>query len=334
MKLEKTVAIEIAGTGAILPGRKVSTESLVAEIQGTADTERYEQRVQTVKRKTGIETRYFSHPEDCCESLGSEALQMALDEAGIQAQELERIIFVSSGSGEIIFPATANLICRRLNLRDTCDCFDLNNACMGFLTALEIATCDIAVGSGAVAIVVAEFPSRITTPAEPRPFLVFGDAVVAAVIKKASNGGILSSYLRNDGVTFGNVLLRSPAFTGEMQTIQFTDYKTVIESQAIEALEKCVAVVLQRSGLTVDEIDWILPHQPNGEMFENIVREFQFPKEKLIPVAREIGSTGAASIPYSLHRLKKAKKVKSGDRILLAGVGGGVSYGAMIYEAP
>lgn len=334
MKFNNPVAVEIAGTSAILPGRKVATKELVAEVYGAEDDERFQQRLQTVRSKTGIESRYFCDPEDCCESLGSEALAQALANSGIAAEELDRVIYVSSGSGEIIFPAAANLICRALNLADSCDCFDLNNACMGFLTALEIATCDIAVGSGPVGIVVAEFPSRITTPAEPRPYLVFGDAVVATVVRKAENGGILSSYLRNDGVTFGNVLLRSAAFTGELQTIQFTDHKSVIENQAFEALHKCIAVALKNAKLTLDEVDWILPHQPNGEMFENIAAEFNLPEEKLIPVAAEIGSTGAAPIPYSFHLLAEAGKIQPGNRILFAGVGGGVSYGAMVYEVP
>ncbi|MCH8174142.1 MAG: ketoacyl-ACP synthase III [Proteobacteria bacterium] len=334
LKSSQTVAVEIAGTSAIAPGRKVTTEAVVAAAHGFADKEKFELRVRSVKRKTGIETRYFAGPDDLCENLGTEALRIALSEAGIEPQALERIIFVSSGLGDLVFPATANLICRGLEIRDTCDCFDLNNACMGFLTALDIAACGIAAGSGPVGIVVADFPTRATTPTDIRPYLVFGDALAAVVVKKAASGGILASFLRNDGITFGNVLLRNSAITGVRETIQFTDYNEVIEDQAIEALKKCISVVLERTNLSMADMDWILPHQPNGEIFNNIVSEFQLPAEKIVPVAIEIGSTGAAAIPYSLDRLIRTRNVVPGDRILFAGVGGGIAYGAMIYEVP
>ena len=334
MKFAQGVPLEIAGTGAVAPGRRVSTEAVVAATQGMADAEKYDQRVRSVKRKTGIEHRHFVGPEDSCEKAGTQALRQALDRAGVEAAELERIIFVSSGLGDITFPATANLICRGLNVRDTCDCFDINNACMGFLTALEIATADIAVGSGPVGIVVADFPSRATTPTDSRPYLVFGDAVAAAVVKPAATGGVLSSYLRNDGITFGNVMLRNPAITGVQETIQFTDANATIERQAIEALEKCISVALERVGLGLDQMDWILPHQPNGVLLANIVKKFELPADKLTPVVAEIGSTGSVAIPYSLDRLMSTRDVRPGDRLLFAGVGGGVSYGAMVYEVP
>lgn len=334
MKFSQPIAIEIAGTSAIAPGRKVTTETVVAEAYEFANEAQFLQRVQTVKSKTGIETRYFADPDDCCETLGTEALRHALSAAGIEAQALERIIYVGSGSGDLVIPATANLICRGLDIRDSCDCFDVNNACMGFLTALDIACCDIALGSGPVGIVVAEFSTRAITPADVRPYLVFGDAVAAVVVRKATSGGILASFLRNDAITFGNVVLRNANISGVRETIHFTDNNVMIASQAIAALKKCISVVFERTNLSLADMNWILPHQPNGELFNEIVSEFQFPLEKIVPVANEIGSTGAAAIPYSLDRLMRTRNVVPGDRILLAGVGGGISYGAMIYEVP
>lgn len=183
-------------------------------------------------------------------------------------------------------------------------------------------------------IVVTELATRNTTPTDTRPYLVFGDAVAAAVVRKASSGGILGNFLRNDGVTFGNVLMRNAVVTGVREMIQFTDENVMIESQAIEALEKCISVALDRAGLSLDEIDWILPHQPNGALFNKIVHEFAIPEHKVIPVAAEIGSTGAAAIPFSLDRLRKSREIKGGDRMLLAGVGAGISYGATIYQVP
>ena len=334
MKFSQPVRIEIAGTSSGVPGQTVTTEAVVAATEGIGDPSEFARRVATIRAKTGVETRNFAGPDDSCETVGTRVMQAALNDAGIAPEELERLIFVSSGHGDMNFPATANLVCRGLGIRDTCDAFDVNNACMGFLSALEIATADIAVGSGPVGIVVVDLLTRSTTPTNPRPYLVFGDSAAAAVIRRSTSGGVLASYLRNDGITFGNVQLRNPAVTGVQETIQFTDYNETIQRQAIEALSKCVSVVLERAGLTLNEIDWILPHQPNGTLFHNIAKAFDFPADKLTPVAQEIGSTGAVAIPFSLDRLIRTKDVKPGDRILLAGVGAGVAYGAMVYEVP
>ncbi len=334
LKFAQPVHIDIAGTASVTPGRQVTTEAVVAASHGTADEARYAQRVRSVRRKTGIDTRYFADREDSCERAGTQALHAALERADVAPDALERVIFVSSGLGDITFPATANLICRGIGVQDTCDCFDVNNACMGFLTALDIATADIAVGSGPVGIVVADFPSRSTTPTDARPYLVFGDAVAAAVVKPAASGGLLASYLRNDGITFGNVMLRNPAVTGIQETIRFTDHNATIEREAIEALAKCISVVLDRAALRLEDMQWVLPHQPNGTLLRKIVDEFHLPEDKMVPVAQEIGSTGSVAIPFSLDRLMRTRDVQPGDRVLFAGVGGGISYGAMIYEVP
>jgi 3-oxoacyl-(acyl-carrier-protein) synthase III len=334
LKFNQTVAVNISGTASIAPGRRVSTEAVVAAVYGTEDEDKFSQRTQTVKRKTGINTRYYAHADDTCATLGTRALSVALERAGVQPAELERIIFVSSGGGDLVFPATANLICQALNIADSCDCFDLNNACTGFLTALEIGASSIALGCGPIAIVTVELASRNTTPTDARPYLVFGDAVAATVLEPATSGGLLASHLRNDGVTFGNVRMRNAVVTGTPEKIQFTDLNVMIESQAIEALEKCIDVVLRDAGMTLQDIEWILPHQPNGALFNKIVETFGIPLAKVVPVAVDIGSTGAAALPYSLDRLMQTRDVRSKEKILLAGVGAGISYGAMIYEVP
>ncbi len=334
MKQRRPLQIDIAGTSSISPGKKVTTESLVLEGFGDADSVRQSQLVESITRKTGIHTRYFADEEDGSETLGAEVLRAALDDAGIEAEELERIIFVSSIGGELIVPATANLICRALGLRDSCDCFDLTNSCTGFLTALDIASCSIAAGSGPVGIVVMELTSRGLRPTELRPFLVFGDAVTATVLRESTTGGILANYLRNDSMTFGNVRMKNSHHTRRHELFEFTDANAMIVEDALAALKKCIAVVLQRTQLSIEDIDWILPHQPNGAIFDSIVDTFSLPEEKIIPVAHEIGSTAAASIPFSLDRLKRTGKVKAGDKMLFAAVGGGVSYGATVYEVP
>ena len=319
--------VRIAGTSALTPGRCVTTEALVEEWMPHLN-------VAAVKRSTGIEQRFFAAPDDTAAALGARALRAALAAAAIDASALERVIFVSSGLGDLVFPATANLVCAELGLRGSCDAFDLNNACLGFLSALDIAVRGIATGSGPVAIVVAELISRCMTPADKRPYLVFGDAVTATVVTSAASGGVLASWLRNDGVAFGNVRMANAAATGKRESIEFTATSTTIGDEAIAAMRVSTAAVLDSSGMTLDEIDWVLPHQPNGVLFRQVLEALGIPSEKTVPVAARIGSTGAAAIPYSLDALYRTRTVVPGQHILMVGVGGGISYGAILYQVP
>lgn len=320
--------VRIAGTGCVEPGIAVSTAEVAARVSPPRNPA-------AIVRKTGIVSRRFVTPDESPAELGRRALQQALDAAGMQPTDLERIILVTSGGGDLSIPATANLIARGFNLAGTCDCFDLNNACMGFLTALDIAARGIATGGGAVGIAVVEPASYGTTPEDPRPYLVFGDGVAAAVVTPASNGeGILGSWLRNDAVAFGNVRLANSGVTRKAEFIRFTATADTMGGEAIEALQRSTIEVLGRAGMTVDDVEWVLPHQPNGVLFEAIVRALGVRRERAVRVVDEVGSVGAASIPISLDRLFRTCEVKPGDRVLMVGVGAGLSLGAILYRMP
>lgn len=318
--------VRIAGTGMVEPGRAVST----AEVASLVTPPR---NPAAIERKTGIVSRRFSFPDESPAELGAQALRKALAAAQMEAHELERIILVASGGGEIAIPASANLIARALGLAGTCDCFDINNACMGFLTALDIAARGIATGGGPVGIAVVEMGSRGITPEDPRPYLVFGDGIVAAVIAPArADEGILGSWLRNDAIAFGNVRLANPAATLQRETIRFTASSDEMGAEAIEALQRSTHEVLTRAGLQIDDIEWVLPHQPNGVLLAAITRALGVDDERVVRIVDEVGSVGAASIPISLDRLLRERVVHPGDRVLMAGVGAGLSFGAMLYR--
>jgi 3-oxoacyl-(acyl-carrier-protein) synthase III len=320
------LSARIAGTGTALPSLKVSTEELVRRVSGSFATD-------TVISKTGIASRYFCSPDDSPSELGARALTQALSAAQLSATDLEQIILVASGCGQLLIPASANLVARELGLSGTCACFDLNNACMGFLTAFDVAARLVVTGSGPVGIAVVETGSPLITPDDPRPYLVFGDAATAAVVIRAtSDEGILSSWLRNDGVAFGNVKLDNAALTGRRETVQFTASNNEMGTQAVEIVRRGTAQVLARAGLRLEEVEWVLPHQPNGTLLEAIVRSLGVVEEKLVRVVDEFGSVGAASIPLSLDRLFRTRDVRPGDRILMVGVGAGISMGAILYR--
>jgi 3-oxoacyl-(acyl-carrier-protein) synthase III len=318
----------VAGTATIEPGLAVSTAEVARRVRPPRNPA-------AIVRKTGIVSRRFTGPEDSPAELGRRALEKALLAAGLRATDLERIILVSSGGGDLVIPATANLIARDMGLAGTCDCFDLNNACMGFLTAVDIAARGIATGGGPVGIAVVEPASRGITPDDARPYLVFGDGVAAAVITPATaDEGILCSWLRNDAIAFGNVRLANSGITRKPEFIHFTASADTMGGEAIEALQRSTVEVLGRAGLTVDEVEWVLPHQPNGVLLDAIVRALGAREERVVRVVDEVGSVGAASIPISLDRLLRTRDVRPGDRVLMVGVGAGLSFGAMLYRMP
>jgi 3-oxoacyl-[acyl-carrier-protein] synthase III len=319
--------LRIAGTSTVLPGTRITTAEIVTRVTPARNAA-------TVESRTGIGARYFAHRDDSPAEVAAQALAAALDAAGMKAEALERIIFVSSGGGDLLFPATGNIVAARLGLAGTCDCFDLNHACMGFLTAFDLAARSIATGSGPVGITVAEFPTRSTTPEDPRPYLVFGDAGAAAVVVPSEDGGgVLGTWLRNDGIAFGNVRLENSAVTrGPLQTISFTAPNDRMAEEAIDAVRRSAGAVLAGAGIEIGDVDWVLPHQPNGALLAAIVAALDIAPERVVPVVAEIGSVGAASIAVSLDRLFRTRHVRSGDRVLMVGVGAGLSSGAILYQ--
>ena len=322
----RVIPVRIAGTSSSAPGTALTTAEMTARVDPPRDAAETE-------RRTGIALRHFADPRDSAAEIAARSLTDALSDAGLEAVDLERIIFVTSVSQDLMFPATANLVAAALGLRGSCDCFDLNNACMGFLSALDVSARAIATGFGPIGIVVIELPSRYIAPEDPRPYLVFGDGVASAVLTAAENGeGILAAALRNDGIAFGNVRLEHPGLTHRRETIRFTASNSTMGAEAIDAIRWSVDAVLEQSGLRLDDVQWVLPHQPNGALLQAITEALGVAPERVVPIVREFGSVGAASIPISLDRLRRSGRIRPGDRLLMVGVGAGLSYGAVLFQ--
>ncbi|HEY4001178.1 MAG TPA: ketoacyl-ACP synthase III [Candidatus Xenobia bacterium] len=316
----------IIGTGSLLPGRAYETAEVVAALGRDDTAGRYE-------RKSGIYRRHWAESGTLMAPLAADAIGAALEMAGMAATELSRIIMVRSVAGDLMFPATANRVAAALGLSGSCDCFDLNNACMGFLTAMDLAARCVATGMGPVAIVASEMGSRFIRQSEHRPYLVFGDAMAAAIIGRAGpQEGIEASYFGNDGTLPNDVFAEDPSLTGQREYIQFAKSSTEIFDIAFRAMAAGIEGVLARAGVCMGDVDWVLPHQPNGAMLDLMVERLGVDPARTVRVVQDVGSVGAASIALSLDRLLRSRAVRPGQRILLAGVGGGVSYGAVLYR--
>lgn len=317
------IPVSILGTGAATGGELVPTATLAAEI-GMDPTE--------AVARTGISQRYRVREGEDITTMAAAALKQALEAAGIDGSRLARLILVGSGGGDVRIPATANRVLGALGIGRTCDAFDLNNACTGFLSAFDIAARCVATGMHPIAIVAAERFSDVTGKDDPRPYLVMGDAAAAVIVGPGREGeGIEHAVLRN-AADFYHGIIMEHAEADAPSRLRFLEKNRTIGEAAIGGVVDAVRRTLAGAGLTMDDIDWIVPHQPNGRLLDAMVKIMRADPAKVVPVVDEIGSVGAASAPYSLDRLMRSGKVRPGQRLLLCAVGAGMSYGAIVHR--
>ena len=325
------IPVRILGTGHVRPGRCVTTEEVALACVPPVDP-------QKAFEKTGIATRYWVEPVTTSTDIAVEAVNAALDSAGLQPEDIERFIFVSVSGGDWVIPATANMVAARLGMSGKAMCFDINNACAGFLTALDLSARAIATGAGRHVIVVSEVCSDFIVPEEYRPYLIFADAAAAVVLgavpadtpADAPQEALLGVHLGNDGDNLEVTCLRHPRHSGRWHSIEFAVSSREIVAGSIAHIQESVGLALAQAGLTMADMDWVLPHQPNGRMLDRIIESIGADPARTVPVVQEIGSTSGASIPVSLDVLYKTRPVKPGDLVLLCTIGAGVSYGAAV----
>jgi 3-oxoacyl-(acyl-carrier-protein) synthase III len=318
--------VRILGTASLVPGRQRSTAEIVRNLDTPGDPARWEER-------TGIKTRHWVEPCALSAPLAAQALREALEVAGMAPTDLRRILYVCSNGGDTLFPETAGKVAAGLGLRGTCDAFDVANACMGFLTALDIAARSVATGAGPVGIVAAELNSRGIRPTDHRPYLVFGDAVAAVILGEGRPGeGIVASFLANDASSPDDVFADTPLLTGKREYAQFRGANVQLVEIAMRTLKAGLDGLLERAQVAIGDIEWVLPHQGNGAMLDAMVAGLGLDPAKMVRVVDEVGGVTSACIPLSLDRLLRTRPVRPGDRILMAGLGGGLSYGASLYR--
>jgi 3-oxoacyl-[acyl-carrier-protein] synthase III len=320
----RRIPLAILGTGSAAPLPSVST-ALVAE--------RLDMSEAALVRKTGILARGIATPEARFGALGAEALRAALAAAGLEAAALERLILVDSTGGDDLTPANANRVALELGIGRTLDCFDLNNACCGFLSALDLAARCIATGYETIAIITVELVTRFIDPSEPRSYAVFGDGATATIVgRPRGRGAMLGSYLRNDPADIDAIRMEHPAVSGKRPILRFGGSSDYIAKRSVEVVAESVAEALLRAGCTFDAIRWVVPHQPNGPLLDRMLSIIGARPSQYVRMVHDRGSMAAASIPIGLDALLRTGQVRPGDRCLFFGVGGGASYGAIVIE--
>ena len=323
-----TIYSRITGTGSYLPPRRLTNADLVAELAAN----NVETTDDWIVERTGIQARHFAAPDVCSSDLGLEAARRALDAAGVQACDIDLLI-VATSTPDMVFPSTACILQNKLGANG-CAAFDVQAVCSGFIYALTIADAMIKTGAAKKALVIgAEVFSRILDFNDRTTCVLFGDGAGAVVLEASDTPGILASDLHADGKHVGILCVPGHVSGGNIlgEPLLKMDGQAVFKL-AVGLLDEAARNVLAKAGKVAADIDWLVPHQANIRIMQSTARKLKMPMDKVIVTVDQHGNTSAASIPLALDSAVRAGTVKPGELLLLEGVGGGFTWGAVLLQ--
>lgn len=322
------VYARISGTGSILPSQRVTNQDLVERLarDGVESSDDW------IVERTGIRARHFAQPGESSATLGAEAARRALDAAGLQASDIDLIVCATS-TPDMVFPSTACLIQRELGVHG-CPAFDVQAVCSGFIYALTVADAMVRSGSARRALVIgAEVFSRLLDFSDRTTCVLFGDGAGAVVLEASEQPGIVASCLHADGRHAD--ILHVPGFVsgGAMSGMPLLKMDgPAVFKLAVSVLDKAAHEVLDAAGRTPESIDWLIPHQANLRIMQGTARKLHLPLERVIVTVDQHGNTSAASIPLALDVGVRSGQIQRGHSLVLEGVGGGFTWGAVLVD--
>ena len=316
----------ISGTGSYLPPRRLTNADLVAELasQGVETSDDW------IVERTGIRARHFADADVSTSDLALHAARQALEAAGLEAKDIDLIV-VATSTPDMVFPSVACILQNKLGIAG-CPAFDVQAVCSGFVYALTVADAMIRTGTARKALVVgAEVFSRILDFSDRTTCVLFGDGAGAVVLEASETPGILASDLHADGKHVGILCVPGQVSGGVVagHAMLKMDGPAVFKL-AVGVLEEAARAALAKAGKTEADIDWLIPHQANIRIMQSTAKRLKLSMDKVIVTVDQHGNTSAASIPLALDAGVRSGKVKKGDTLMLEGVGGGFTWGAVL----
>ncbi|MEZ2738145.1 MULTISPECIES: beta-ketoacyl-ACP synthase III [Comamonas] len=316
----------ITGTGSYLPERRLTNDDLAAQLAERG----IETSNEWIVERTGIQARHFADAHACSSDLALEASRKAIEAAGITAQDIDLII-VATSTPDMVFPSTACILQNKLGANG-CPAFDVQAVCSGFVYALTVADSMIRSGAAQRALVVgAEVFSRILNFNDRTTCVLFGDGAGAVVLEASEQPGILACDLHADGKHVDILCVPGHVSGGEVlgSPLLVMDGQAVFK-MAVGVLEKAAHAVLAKAGKTEADIDWLVPHQANIRIMQSTARKLKLSMDKVIVTVDQHGNTSAASIPLALDHGVRSGQIQPGQTVMLEGVGGGFTWGAVL----
>ncbi|MEC4674272.1 MAG: beta-ketoacyl-ACP synthase III [Nitrospirota bacterium] len=313
----------IVGTGSYVPKRVLTNADLEAMVE-TSDS--------WIVERTGIRERRLAAPGEACSDLAVPAAQQALAAAQVHPSDID-LILVATCTGDSPLPSTASLVQHRLGAVRAAAC-DISAACCGFVYALTIANAFIKSGHRYVLVIGSEVMSAITDWTDRNTCILFGDGAGAVLVGSAENDqGVLSMHLHADGrlsdlicVPGGgsNIPASESMVADRLQYVRMRGNETF--KVAVKTMEEAVREALESNGLTVDDMDLLIPHQANARILNAVGQRLGISADRVVINLDRYGNTSAASIPLAMDEAVRAGRIKKGSLIVLAAFGAGLTW--------
>jgi 3-oxoacyl-[acyl-carrier-protein] synthase-3 len=319
--------ISITGLGCHVPERVVTNAEL-AELVDTSD--------EWIRTRTGIRERRFARPEEALSDLALPAARAALDQAGVSGSDLDLII-VATVTPDMAFPSTAALLADKLGAGEA-GAYDLSAGCTGFMYGLAQAFGMVASGLAQRSLVVGgDVLSKVMDFADRSTCVLFGDGAGAVVIEEVDDGGFLGFELGADGA--GGIDLQLPAggsrYPASADTVAHGQHYVQMNGRqvfkfATRVLVSSAETILDRCGLSIDDVDVYVPHQANVRIIDHAVAKLGIPEDRVVVNVDRYGNTSSASIPLALADAVAEGRVHRGDTVLMTGMGAGLTWGSAV----
>lgn len=312
----------IAGTGSYLP-EKILTNHDLAKMVDTSDD--------WIVSRTGISERHIAADNETTSDLAFHAAQRAIEMADVDPQEIDLII-VATTTPDMVFPSTACILQDKLGIKSGGAAFDLQAVCGGFVYALTVADQFIRNGTSRCALVVgAEIFSRLLDWNDRTTCVLFGDGAGAVVVKAGSEPGIISTHLHADGSYRGMLGVSATINNGKIKGRPYVEMDGgAVFKFAVKVLDEVVEETLEKNGLKKSDVTWLVPHQANTRIIQATAKKLGMSMDNVVVTVNKHGNTSAASIPLALDTAVRDGRIKSGETVLMEGVGGGFTWGSVL----
>ncbi len=317
---------KIVGTGGYLPDKVLTNLELEKMVDTTS---------QWILERTGVAERRIVAPEETTCDLAQAASLRAIEAAGVEPDDIDLIVLATT-TPDHVFPSVATELQDRLG-NYGCAAFDVQAVCTGFVYALDIADKFIRTGSATRALVVgAETFTRIIDWEDRGTCILFGDGAGAVVVEAGDEPGILSTHLHADGRHKKLLWVPEGVGTGYDKTRENAAYVEMRGNEvfkvAVNTLSRIAEESLEANNLSIEDIDWLIPHQANFRILNAVAKKLRLPPERIVMTVRTHGNTSAASVPLALDVAVRDGRIRRGDLLLLEAFGGGFTWGSIVLK--
>ena len=320
---------KIIGTGSYLPPQRVTNADLTIRLAADG----IETSDEWIFSRSGISARHYAAPGVLASDLALEAARQALDAAGMVANDIDLIIVATStGDHAGGFPSTACVLQKKLGITNDGAAMDVQAVCAGFVYAVAVADSFIKSGAHKNALVIgAEVFSRILDFKDRGTCVLFGDGAGAVVLTGSETPGILATKLHADGRYADILCVPGNISNGALAGSAFLQMDgPAVFKLAVSVLEKVAIETLQHADMQPSEIDWLVPHQANIRIMQSTARKLGLSPQRMVVTVDQHGNTSAASIPLALDCAVRDGRIGAGDNVMMEGVGGGFTWGAVL----